>query len=72
MVRDFVLDSDQAGPDDAAVFALQMLLATDASGLDTQDDWNRWLSSAGFTPPFTVPLSDWIGSSLIVAIKSDL
>jgi hypothetical protein len=44
-----------------------MLLATDAGGLDTRDDWARWLTAAGFTPPQSISLPAWIGSALIVA-----
>jgi SAM-dependent methyltransferase len=69
VIRDFVLDPDRAGPVDATVFALQMLLATDAGGLDTRDDWERWLGMAGFNPPYFIPLPDCLGSSLTVAIK---
>ena len=36
VLRDFVLDDDRAGPPEAAIFALQMLLATEAGGLDTR------------------------------------
>ena len=32
VLRDFVLDPDRAGPPEAAIFALQMLLATEAEG----------------------------------------
>jgi len=51
---------------------LQMLLATDSGDLDTRDDWERWLSNAGFNPSHTVPLPDWIGSSLTVAMKPEI
>jgi hypothetical protein len=67
VLRDFVLDTDRAGPLEAAIFALQMLLATDAGGLDTRDDWARWLRAAGFTPPESISLPAGIGSVLIVA-----
>ncbi|MFZ2098652.1 MAG: methyltransferase [Anaerolineales bacterium] len=69
VLRDLVLDPDRAGTPEAAIFALQMLMATDAGGLDTSDDWTNWLLDAGFTPPSTITLPDWIGSSLIVAVK---
>jgi SAM-dependent methyltransferase len=69
VVRDYGLDSNRAGPTEATVFALQMLLATDTGGLDTCADWELWLSLAGFKPSVAVPLPDWIGSSLTVAIK---
>jgi len=69
VIRDFVLDPDGAGPADAAVFALQMLLATDAGGLDTRDVLERWLGIAGFNPPHLISLPDGIGFSLTVATK---
>jgi SAM-dependent methyltransferase len=70
VLRDAVLDADRAGPPEAAIFALQMLLATDAGGLDTRDEWTRWLVEAGFDPPRSISLPAWIGSELIVADKS--
>ncbi len=72
VIRDFVLDPDRAGPTDAAVFALQMLLATNSGDLDTRDDWERWLNMAGFGPSHIVPLADWGGSLLTVAIKPEV
>jgi hypothetical protein len=69
VLRDFVLDPDRAGPPEAAIFALQMLLATESGGLDTRADWDRWLAEAGFLPPEVIKLPDWIGSSLTIARK---
>ncbi len=69
VLRDFVLNPDRAGPPEAAIFALQMLLATEAGGLDTSDDWARWLAEAGFAPPRIVPLPEWVGADLTVALK---
>jgi 2-polyprenyl-3-methyl-5-hydroxy-6-metoxy-1,4-benzoquinol methylase len=69
VLRDLVLDPDRAGPPEAAMFALQMLLATDSGGLDTSDDWARWLVTAGFTPPRSITLPSWVGSTLTVAVK---
>jgi hypothetical protein len=68
VLRDFALDPDRAGPPEAAIFALQMLLATEAGGLDTRDDWDEWLAEAGFLPPKEIELP-WIGSSLTIAQK---
>ncbi len=67
VLRDCVLDAGRTGPPEAAIFALQMLLATDAGGLDTCDEWTRWLIEAGFTRPQPISLPAWIGSALIVA-----
>jgi hypothetical protein len=72
VLRDFVLDPDRAGPPEAAIFALQMLLATASGGLDTRADWDRWLAEAGFLPPKEIELPAWIGSSLTVAQKPDI
>lgn len=71
VLRDFVLDPDRAGPPEAAIFALQMLLATDSGGLDTRTDWKRWLDKAGFQAPEEIELPVWIGSSLILAKKPE-
>jgi hypothetical protein len=46
------------------------LLATNAGGLDTRDEWTRWLSVAGFAPPQTIRLPEWIGTTLTVAEKT--
>jgi SAM-dependent methyltransferase len=69
VLRDFVLDDDRAGPPEAAIFAQQMLLATEYGGLDTRGDWAAWLAAAGFAPPQTVALPDGIGGTLTVAHK---
>jgi SAM-dependent methyltransferase len=69
VLRDFVLDPDRAGPPEAAIFALQMLLATDAGGLDTSEDWARWLAEAGFEHLHTVDLPAPASTTLTVAQK---
>jgi SAM-dependent methyltransferase len=67
VLRDFVLDDDRAGPPEAAIFALQMLLATESGGLDTRGDWAAWLAAAGFTPPQTLVLPDGVGMLTLAA-----
>jgi 3-hydroxy-5-methyl-1-naphthoate 3-O-methyltransferase len=69
VLRDFVLDDDRTGPSEAAIFALQMLLATESGGLDTRSDWADWLALAGFTPPQAIALPDGYGGPLILAYK---
>jgi hypothetical protein len=69
VLRDLVLDADRASPPEAAIFALQMLLATDAGGLDTRDDWARWLAEVGFGSPHTIALSGPAGTALTIAWK---
>ncbi len=69
VLRDLVLDDDRAGPPEAALFALQMLLATESGGLDTRSDWAAWLVRAGFARPETIALPAGAGGSLIAAEK---
>jgi hypothetical protein len=69
VLRDYVLEPDRAGPPDAAIFALQMLLATESGGLDTSADWEDWLISAGFAHSTRLTLPEWVGSSLTVSFK---
>jgi SAM-dependent methyltransferase len=69
VIREYVLDSDRAGPPEAALFALQMLLATDSGGLSTFDEVSQWLRDAGFAPPQMLPLPAGVGAPLIVADK---
>jgi SAM-dependent methyltransferase len=66
-IREYVLDSDRAGPPEATLFALQMLLATDSGGLSTFDEVAQWLRDARFSPPQTLPLPAGVGAPLIVA-----
>ena len=61
VLRDFVLDDDRAGPPEATLFALQMLLATKSGGLDTRGNWARWLAEAGSPAPQIIALPDGIG-----------
>jgi hypothetical protein len=72
VLRDLVLDPDRAGPPEAALFALQMLLATEAGGLDTSDDWARWLAGVGFERIHTVDLPAPAHMTLTVAGKPKL
>jgi cyclopropane fatty-acyl-phospholipid synthase-like methyltransferase len=69
IIREYVLEADRAGPPEAALFALQMLLATDSGGLSTFDEVAQWLHDAGFSPPQLRPLPAGIGAALIVADK---
>jgi len=69
VLRDYALDADRAGPAEATIFALQLLLATDAGGLDTRADWATWLAAAGFEGPQTIALPEWFGSSVVMAMK---
>ncbi len=69
VLRDFVLNPDRAGPPEAAIFALQMLLATEAGGLNTRLDWAEWLEDTGFILRREINLPLWADASLTVAQK---
>lgn len=49
VVRDFLLDEDRAGPRDAALFALNMLVGTRAGNVYTEAEYRAWLAEAGLT-----------------------
>lgn len=67
VLREFLLDADRAGPPEAALFALQMLLSTDHGGASTAEELAGWLEEAGFTPPRSISLPAWAGTNLTVA-----
>lgn len=49
LMRDFILDPDQAGPKQAALFALNMLVGTKAGSTYTEAQYAEWLRGAGFS-----------------------
>jgi predicted O-methyltransferase YrrM len=48
LVRDFILDEDRTGPRWAAVFSLNMLVATERGASYTASEYTGWLLDAGF------------------------
>src|SRR5579862_1339205 len=48
-VQDFVLNPDKAGPQHAALFALNMLVGTDAGSTYSEPEYTAWMHSAGFS-----------------------
>jgi len=49
VVQDFILNPDKTGPQHAALFSLNMLVATDAGASYSEFEYTRWMKSAGFT-----------------------
>ncbi|HXZ42220.1 MAG TPA: methyltransferase [Terriglobales bacterium] len=49
IVQDFILNSDKAGPQHAALFSLNMLVATDAGASYSELEYTLWMKAAGFT-----------------------
>jgi hypothetical protein len=60
-IREFILDPDRAGPPQAALFALNMLVGTERGNAYTEADYRGWLEGAGFTRVTRPePEGDWI------------
>ena len=48
VIRDFILDEDKTSPARAALFALNMLVATEKGATYTEAEYASWLRQAGF------------------------
>jgi len=48
VIQDFILDPDRTGPKWAALFALNMLVGTQAGNTYTEAEYATWLKEAGF------------------------
>jgi predicted O-methyltransferase YrrM len=48
VIRDFILEPDKTAPKSAALFALHMLVNTENGSTYTEQEYRRWLASAGF------------------------
>ncbi len=66
VVQDFILNPDKAGPLHAALFSLNMLVATDAGASYSEIEYTSWMMAAGFTEVSRVNLPG--PSSLIVGL----
>ncbi len=49
VVQDFILNPDKTGPQHAALFALNMLVATDGGASYSEPEYTQWMKAAGFT-----------------------
>jgi predicted O-methyltransferase YrrM len=67
VIRGLYLDDGRAGPLDAVLADLHMLLSTDAGGIQTLAELHSWLAAAGFGPPDRLALPPPERSSLIIA-----
>jgi SAM-dependent methyltransferase len=47
-VQDFILDPDKTGPLQAALFSLNMLVATESGASYSELEYTRWMKDAGF------------------------
>ena len=48
-VQDFILNPDKTGPQHAALFSLNMLVATDGGASYSEPEYSSWMKDAGFT-----------------------
>lgn len=63
VIRDFVLGPDKTTPKWAALFALNMLVATQGGGCYSEEEYTSWLRAAGFEVKVLEP------SSMIAGIR---
>jgi len=49
VVQDFILNADKTGPQHAALFSLNMLVATDGGASYSELEYSRWMKTAGFS-----------------------
>ena len=66
VVQDFILNPDKTGPQHAALFSLNMLVATDAGASYTEFEYTQWMKAAGFTEIYRINLPG--PSGLIVGL----
>jgi len=69
VIRDVIMDSSHTGPASGALFAINMLVATEAGGTYTFDEYSEDLYAAGFTEVELLHRDEFM-SSLIQARKT--
>jgi cyclopropane fatty-acyl-phospholipid synthase-like methyltransferase len=66
VVQDFILNPDKTGPLHAALFSLNMLVATEAGASYSEFEYTQWMKAAGFTEVCRIKLPG--PSDLIVGL----
>jgi SAM-dependent methyltransferase len=56
VVQDFILNTDKAGPQQAALFSLNMLVGTDAGASHSEPEYTAWMKGAGIAEVHRVKL----------------
>jgi SAM-dependent methyltransferase len=70
VIIDFVPREDRTGPAPAMLFALNVLIETEAGDVSTLSEYRSWLQEAGFGAVETIELGDEnVSASAIVAEK---
>lgn len=67
VVQDFIVDEDRTGPPFAALFALNMLVGTEAGDTYTESEVRQWMEEAGLRHVVTKDTP--FGTSLIIGRK---
>jgi (2Fe-2S) ferredoxin/predicted O-methyltransferase YrrM len=67
VVQDFILNPDKTGPQQAALFSLNMLVSTDAGASYSEVEYTRWMKATGFTEVSRINLHG--PSDLIVGLR---
>jgi (2Fe-2S) ferredoxin/predicted O-methyltransferase YrrM len=49
VIQDFILEPERTGPRQAVLFAINMLVGTEAGGTYTEEEYASWLTAAGLT-----------------------
>src|SRR5208283_3250889 len=68
VVQDFILEPDKTAPRAAALFALNMLVGTDAGSTYSEPEYAAWLRDAGFTDVQRVRLPG--PSGLMIGVRA--
>jgi hypothetical protein len=69
VVQDFIVDEDRTGPPFAALFALNMLVGTEAGDTYTESEVRQWMDEAGLRQ--VVRKDTPFGTSLIIGRKEE-
>jgi 3-hydroxy-5-methyl-1-naphthoate 3-O-methyltransferase len=64
VVQDFILNPEKAGPQQAALFSLNMLVSTEAGASYSESEYRNWMKAAGFSDVSRIDLPG--ASDLIV------
>jgi len=69
VIQDFILNPDKTGPRSAALFSLNMLVATESGASYSEEEYRVWLREAGFASARRVNLAG--PTDLIIGLASE-
>jgi SAM-dependent methyltransferase len=68
VIQDFILDPDRTTPRHAVLFAINMLVGTEAGSTYTEDEYTSWLEAAGLVQVRRIPLAG--PADLMVGVRA--